>query len=762
MSTCPPKYVLPKGTLSPNSGNVSGAVLQAVTAYKKTVTDKCGKMGPMGPPGLNGLDGIDGVTGPIGLGHTGPAGPTGPAGADGADGVDGATGPTGPSGTDGKTGPTGPNGMTGPTGASGTDGMTGPTGPSGTDGLPGPTGPSGTINFITGNNNIYIGTTGNIDDSNTVKIGNDDSVFFYMGHISMTSGTTGTTGTTGTYVITGTTGWIQLGQDIDGTNISENSAQTVSLSSDGTTIIIGSRSNGNDAGQARVYTFGSTGWIPLGNYIYGKYTGDQFGNNVSISEYGNIIAVNSALNNGASLGTCRIYQVGLTGGTTGWIQIGEDINGTNKLSSLSLSADGTTVAVGEEFNSDMGYQAGKCKIYQFGTTGWIQLGQDINGVTGDKLGYAVSLSGDGTIVAVGSPYNSENGTDSGKINIYQLGLTGGTTGWVKKETFNGDSGDYFGCSVSVSSDGTTVAVGALGNNTSTGKCSVYKDGTSGWIQVGSDINGINTGDQSGYSVSLSSDGTRLAIGAPKYETNNPGISIIYELGVTGGILDWIEIGQPIYGNINDELGFSISLSGDGTIVAIGSPQINDTLGYGKCSIYQLGLTGLTGTTGTTGITVTESYKNTMIDGTLILSDFITTTASSIPKSNQIGYKYLAKSIDGPILLGNTGYENINTSSYFTIPAGTWIVELSGYSGDHYGYISIGITTTENTADDDHTVSTNNMYAGPGMGGYMKMTSVIQQLSDTTWYIVGYGCNTNLYPNDPVNIYKLHVYCTRIA
>ena len=55
-----------------------------------------------------------------------------------------------------------------------------------------------------------------------------------------------------------------------------------------------------------------------------------------------------------------------------------------------------------------------------------------------------------------------------------------------------------------------------------------------------------------------------------------------------------------------------------------------------------------------------------------------------------------------------------------------------------------------------------MYAGPGMGGYMKMTSVIQQLSDTTWYIVGYGCNTNLYPNDPVNIYKLHVYCTRIA
>ena len=411
--------------------------------------------------------------------------------------------------------------------------------------------------------------------------------------------------------------------------------------------------------------------------------------------------------------------------------------------------------MGEQFNSDTGYEAGKCSIYQVGltggTTGWIQIGKDINGITGDKLGYAVSLSRDGSVVAIGSPYNSANGTYSGKINMYQVGLTGGTTGWIKTGTFNGITGDYFGCSVSLSSDGTTVAVGALGNNNNTGKCSVYNFETSGWTQVGNDINGLTTGDQSGYSVSLSSDGNSVAIGAPKYGTSNSGISIIYQLGLTGGTTGWIQIGQPIGGNNNDESGFSLSLSGDGTIVAIGSPQINATSTYGTCRIYQLGLTG-----------ITESYKNTILDGSLILSDFITPPTSSLPTINQIGYKYLAISIDGPILLGNIGYKNISTSSYFRIPPGTWIVELSGYSGDHYGYISIGITTTANTVDNDHTVSTNNMYAGSGMGGYMKMTSVIQQLSYTTWYIVGYGCNTNLYPNTLVNIYNLHVYCTRIA
>ena len=41
---------------------------------------------------------------------------------------------------------------------------------------------------------------------------------------------------------------------------------------------------------------------------------------------------------------------------------------------------------------------------------WIQLGADIDGeVPGDRSGYSVSLSSDGNTVAIGAKFNDENG-----------------------------------------------------------------------------------------------------------------------------------------------------------------------------------------------------------------------------------------------------------------------------------------------------------------------------------------------------------------
>ena len=49
-----------------------------------------------------------------------------------------------------------------------------------------------------------------------------------------------------------------------------------------------------------------------------------------------------------------------------------------------------------------------------------QLGSDINGESsGDYSGYSVSMSSDGTIVAIGSPYNDGNGSNSGHVRVYE-------------------------------------------------------------------------------------------------------------------------------------------------------------------------------------------------------------------------------------------------------------------------------------------------------------------------------------------------------
>ena len=71
-------------------------------------------------------------------------------------------------------------------------------------------------------------------------------------------------------------------------------------------------------------------------------------------------------------------------------------------------------------------------------------------------------------------------------------------------------------SVSLSSDGSTVAIGALGNDgngSNAGHVRIYKNISGTWTQQGSDIDGEAAGDYSGYSVSLSSDGSTVAIGA---------------------------------------------------------------------------------------------------------------------------------------------------------------------------------------------------------------------------------------------------------
>ena len=78
--------------------------------------------------------------------------------------------------------------------------------------------------------------------------------------------------------------------------------------------------------------------------------------------------------------------------------------------------------------------------------------------------------------------------------------------------------DNSGYSVSLSSDGTVVAIGAIhgndGNGSDSGHTRIYAWDGSSWSQLGGDIDGEAAGDYSGSSVSLSSDGTVVAIGAP--------------------------------------------------------------------------------------------------------------------------------------------------------------------------------------------------------------------------------------------------------
>ena len=105
-----------------------------------------------------------------------------------------------------------------------------------------------------------------------------------------------------------------------------------------------------------------------------------------------------------------------------------------------------------------------------------QIGQDIDGeANDDNSGWSVSINSDGTIVAIGAIYNDGNGSNSGHVRVYQYN----GSQWVQigQDIDGEDTRDYSGWSVSLNSDGTIVAIGARdndGNGTNSGHVRVYQ------------------------------------------------------------------------------------------------------------------------------------------------------------------------------------------------------------------------------------------------------------------------------------------------
>jgi hypothetical protein len=172
------------------------------------------------------------------------------------------------------------------------------------------------------------------------------------------------------------------------------------------------------------------------------------------------------------------------------------------------------------------------------TLSWYQRGGDIYGeAAGDQNGSSVSISADGTIIAIGAVGNDASGnllSNAGHVRVYKYDATKTTAQWDDQslanygpagwnrvgEDIDGEaSGDFSGFSVSLSADGTIVAIGANYNDVSgnllsnAGHVRVYKYdatkttaqtnkslpnfGPAGWNRVGEDIAGEAAGNESG-------------------------------------------------------------------------------------------------------------------------------------------------------------------------------------------------------------------------------------------------------------------------
>ena len=184
--------------------------------------------------------------------------------------------------------------------------------------------------------------------------------------------------------------------------------------------------------------------------------------------------------------------------------------------SVSLSSDGNTLAIGGPDNIYNDIYVGATWIFTRSGTTWTQqaklVGTDAIGYS--TQGYSISLSKDGNTLAVGGPY------DNNLIGATWIFTRSGTT-WTQQAKLVGDCSAQ-GWSVSLSSDGNTLAVGGPYDDGGMGSVLIFTRSGTTWTQQTKLVGSLSLGSpEQGRSVSLSSDGNTLAIGGP-YDNNNIG------------------------------------------------------------------------------------------------------------------------------------------------------------------------------------------------------------------------------------------------
>ena len=429
---------------------------------------------------------------------------------------------------------------------------------------------------------------------------------------------------------------------------------TVSLSTDGNTLAVGTTSEDSNAtgingdqsdnsasrsGAAYVFVRSGTSWSQQA-YIKASNTGasDQFGISLSLSGDGNTLAVGANAedsnatgingdqsDNSASFsGAAYVYvRSGTSWSQQAYIKASNAEAGDSFGQSLSLSVDGNTLAVGANteasnatgINGDQSdnsvIAAGAAYVFVRSGTSWSQQAYIKASNTGasDQFGVSLSLSGDGNTLAVGANAEASNATGiNGDQSDNSASFSGATYVYVRSGTSwsqqayikasNAEASDSFGRSLSLSVAGNTLAVGASGEDSNAtginGDQSDNSAGTSGaayvFVRSGTSwsqqayVKASNTeaSDRFGLAVSLSADGSALAVGASGEDSNAAGINgdqSDNSASGSGAAYVFVRSGamwsQQAYAKASntggdDQFGAAVGLSADGNTLAVGA------------------------------------------------------------------------------------------------------------------------------------------------------------------------------------------------
>ena len=246
-----------------------------------------------------------------------------------------------------------------------------------------------------------------------------------------------------------------------------------------------------------------------------------------------------------------------------WIPKGLPIEGdTNSRAgwAIGLSSDGKTLAAGSpQYSSPtLGASVGKVTVFEWKDSAWVQKGQEIFGSGPYSFwGTSLALAGDGNTIVVGKP---------GSCSVYSWSVP--DSSWTLINTFSGNGGSGLGSSLSINADGSVFAYGSYNVGVH-----VLELNGNNYQPMGNSITDTTNGSPALTTVSLNYAGDILAVGTPNGNSNGPnsGRVRIFQWNNTSN--EWTQTGSTIVGSTaHGELGVSVSLNGDGTVVAMGAPN----------------------------------------------------------------------------------------------------------------------------------------------------------------------------------------------
>lgn len=333
----------------------------------------------------------------------------------------------------------------------------------------------------------------------------------------------GTNGATGQAVIMNRNGsvWTQ-GQTLIGSGAigGANQGNSVAISGDGNTAIIGAPNDNNAAGAAWVFTRSGNNWTEQAKLVGTGATGNAWqGFSVAISGDGNTVIIGGPQNN-THVGAAWIFtRSGMTWTQQTMLQGSDAVSSSSYPSEqgycVALSSDGSTALVGGRFD---GGAKGAVWFYTRNGNSWTQQGGKATGSTLQPIGTSVALSADGNIAVIGAA--AADSKAGGAFIVSRTGSTWTPYASILQGTLPVGKAQQ-GCSVDISSDGKTVVIGGAASiftagsgDIGIGSTWIFKYDGSNWNQEGSKYVGTgNAGNsQQGGSVSISADGNTFVTG----------------------------------------------------------------------------------------------------------------------------------------------------------------------------------------------------------------------------------------------------------